>query len=254
MTALQWIIKEAKILRKKSPKMEWKKAVAQASAIYSSKHKGKSPVGKKKSAKKVVRKKAAKKIIKKKIGSSKIIDYLKISDLKKGLSIVSNEHPEWGSYIVDRKYDKGIWEISNNRGTRILDESEVKFWRKLPSKFTFLSGTKRKVVRKKKKPSEQSILNKIHTVKHNVEKLDEAQHKHMMAGLHKFSHETLEKISKEVKNLEQLEGKVRGYNIFKKSTNYKDPNSQKIINSYIKKFKDQIKETKTHIAQLKKHI
>jgi len=61
MTALQWIIKEAKILRKKSPKMEWKKAVAQASAIYASKHKGKSPVGKK-HAKKVVRKKAAKKV------------------------------------------------------------------------------------------------------------------------------------------------------------------------------------------------
>ena len=60
MTALQWIIKEAKILRKKSPKMEWKKAVAQASAIYASKHKGKSPVGKK--HKKVVRKKAAKKV------------------------------------------------------------------------------------------------------------------------------------------------------------------------------------------------
>jgi len=52
MTALQWIIKEAKILRKKNPKMEWKKAVAQASAIYASKHKGKSPVGKKKAAKK----------------------------------------------------------------------------------------------------------------------------------------------------------------------------------------------------------
>ena len=66
MTALQWIIKEAKILRKKSPKMEWKKAVAQASAIYASKHKGKSPVGKKKAKKvgtvkrKVVRKKAIK--------------------------------------------------------------------------------------------------------------------------------------------------------------------------------------------------
>ena len=61
MTALQQIIKEAKILRKKNPKMEWKKAVAQASAIYASKHKGKSPVGKK--HKKVARKKAAKKRI-----------------------------------------------------------------------------------------------------------------------------------------------------------------------------------------------
>ena len=106
MTALQWIIKEAKILRKKSPKMEWKKAVAQASAIYASKHKGKSPVGKK--HKKVVRKKAAKKV-----------------------------------------------------------------------------GTVKRKVAKKKKPSEQSILNKIHIVKHNVEKLDEAQHKHMMGTIKK---------------------------------------------------------------------
>ena len=33
---------------------------------------------------------------------------------------------------------------------------------------------------RKKKISEQSILNKIHKVKHDVEKLDESQHKHMM--------------------------------------------------------------------------
>ena len=72
MTALQQIIKEAKILRKKNPKMEWKKAVAQASAIYASKHKGKSPVGKK--HKKVVRKKAAKKVgtVKRKVIRKKI--------------------------------------------------------------------------------------------------------------------------------------------------------------------------------------
>jgi len=57
MTALQSIIKEAKAIRKKSPKIEWKKAVAQASAIYASKHKGKSPVGKKHSVKKKVAKK-----------------------------------------------------------------------------------------------------------------------------------------------------------------------------------------------------
>jgi hypothetical protein len=59
MTALQSIIKEAKAIRKKSPSIEWKKAVAQASAIYASKHKGKSPVGKKKVG--AVKKKAAKK-------------------------------------------------------------------------------------------------------------------------------------------------------------------------------------------------
>jgi hypothetical protein len=64
MTALQVIIKEAKAIRKKSPKMEWKKAVAQASAIYASKHKGKSPVGKKHAVKKKV---AKKKVAKKKL-------------------------------------------------------------------------------------------------------------------------------------------------------------------------------------------
>jgi len=41
MTALQYIIKEAKIIRKKYPNKEWKECVAQASAIYASKHKGK---------------------------------------------------------------------------------------------------------------------------------------------------------------------------------------------------------------------
>jgi hypothetical protein len=36
---------------------------------------------------------------------------------------------------------------------------------------------------KKKKISEQSILNKIHKVKHDVERLDEAQHKHMIGKI-----------------------------------------------------------------------
>jgi len=66
MTALQQIIKEAQSIRRKSPKMEWKKAVAQASAIYASKHKGKSPVGKKKVAKKAIKKKAIRKTATKK--------------------------------------------------------------------------------------------------------------------------------------------------------------------------------------------
>lgn len=51
-TALSWIVAEAKDLKKKYPKRfsTWKEYVAQASAIYASKHKGKSPVGKKKIA------------------------------------------------------------------------------------------------------------------------------------------------------------------------------------------------------------
>jgi MinD-like ATPase involved in chromosome partitioning or flagellar assembly len=98
MTALQWIVKEAKKLKKEYPKRfsKWTDYVAQASAIYAKKHKEKSPVGKKKAKVSGVKKKAAKK--------------------------------------------------------------------------------------KTSKPTEKTILNKIHKVKREVDKLDEAQHKHMSIG------------------------------------------------------------------------
>jgi hypothetical protein len=50
------------------------------------------------------------------------------------------------------------------------------------SKGKKISGVKKSVKKKAKKPTEQSILNKIHKVKKDVEKLDEAQHKHMSIG------------------------------------------------------------------------
>jgi hypothetical protein len=92
MTALQSIIKEAKAIRKKSPKMEWKKAVAQASAIYASKHKGKSPVGKKRAVKKKIAKKVAKK---RAIGKTD-------KKLQKGLASKSLKMPH-GYDVVKRK-------------------------------------------------------------------------------------------------------------------------------------------------------
>lgn len=47
MTALKWITNEAKRLRRKHPRRfaTWREYVAEASAIYARKHKGKSPVG-----------------------------------------------------------------------------------------------------------------------------------------------------------------------------------------------------------------
>jgi len=64
MTALQQIIKEAKIIKKKYPNKKWMDCVKQASAIYKSKHK-------------TVKKKAVKKIVKKKVGSAKRIGVIK---------------------------------------------------------------------------------------------------------------------------------------------------------------------------------
>jgi len=76
MTALQSILKEAKSLRKSFPKRysKWTDYVKQASAIYASKHKGKSPVGKKKSAKKVGVVKHKKVAKKKKISEQSILN------------------------------------------------------------------------------------------------------------------------------------------------------------------------------------
>ena len=180
MTALQVIIKEAQALRKKSPKMEWKKAVAQASAIYASKHKGKSPVGKKHA----VKKKTAKKVHKK-------------TSVKK------------------------------------------------------VSGVKKSATKKdKKKISEQSILNRIHKVKQGVEKLDEAQHKHMSNIGALSSHvihevkEAHDKLIKWQKVLLALE----------KEKTMVSKGMKPVVNMDIKRVKETIKEQKTHISQLKKHI
>jgi hypothetical protein len=78
MTALQSIIKEAKSLKKQYPKRytKWTDYVKQASAIYASKHKGKSPVGKKKVVKKklnkkTISKKPTEKVILKKVHAAK---------------------------------------------------------------------------------------------------------------------------------------------------------------------------------------
>ena len=113
MTALQVIIKEAKAIRKKSPKMEWKKAVAQASAIYASKHKGKSPVGKKHA----VKKKAAKKITKKKsvgkyvktVRKGKVTDVIykrkKIGAVKKSATTM---HKDTKSHNVNIRVMSGV--------------------------------------------------------------------------------------------------------------------------------------------------
>jgi hypothetical protein len=130
MTALQWIVKEAKAIKKQYPKRfaKWTDYVAQASAIYAKKHGGKSPVGKKKA----VKKKAAKK----KVSGVKDSKEIKKVLAKKGL-----------------KMPHGYQTIKRKRK---------------------IAGVK------KKRVSEQSILNKIHKVKSAVNSLDELQHKHMI--------------------------------------------------------------------------
>jgi len=112
MTALQQIIKEAQAIRRKSPKMEWKKAVAQASAIYSSKNKGKSPVAKKAIKKKAIKKTATKKAVGKyvkTIRKGKITDVIykrkKIGAVKKSATTM---HKDTKSHNVKISVMSGV--------------------------------------------------------------------------------------------------------------------------------------------------
>ena len=245
MTALQSIIKDAQILRKKSPKMEWKKAVAQASAIYASKHKGVSPVGKKKAAPK-----------KKKVGALpigfkgsiwgvkfKIVNQFDIyndvsaimEDIEDGKIIVVFD----GKGSANDKADKIVSYMSmfgnigyvKDEDKRLLKSRMLKFATNMQKEVKEFNSGKKKTIKKqplnivapkvkkiaqkksapkkavkkhhthwgtvhtherrvngvrKKKISEQSILNKIHRVKEDVNKLDEAQHKHMLGRLTKI--------------------------------------------------------------------
>jgi len=108
MTALQVIIKEAKAIRKKMPKIEWKKAVAQASAIYASKHKGKSPISKKKAVKKAAKKKAVGKYVKT-VRKGKITDVIykrkKIGAVKKSATTM---HKDTKSHNVNIRVMSGV--------------------------------------------------------------------------------------------------------------------------------------------------
>jgi len=130
MTALQSIIKEAQAIRRKSPKMEWKKAVAQASAIYASKHKGKSPVGKKR----VIKKKAIKKTATKKavgkyvktVRKGKITDVIykrkKIGAVKKSATTM---HKDTKSHNVNIRVMSGVSAINKHA----LHELKENLWK-----------------------------------------------------------------------------------------------------------------------------
>ena len=236
MTALQWIVKEAKAIKKKYPKRfsKWTEYVAQASAIYASKHKGKSPVGKKKAApKKAAKKKAApKKAAKKKIGYSKI--RLK---QEKGITNVLRSTPKTTKYYTEE--EKII-----KAGKRYFDKKD----RELVSKGVY--GVKKKSATKKRKPiKEQSILNKIHKVKDQVNQLDELQHKHMVGSVQK---DALRRIADLNSAITMKEGQYK--RILRDKKMWVDAYGLASYQKNLKAYRNIIAELKKHKAELKKHI
>lgn len=65
-------------------------------------------------------------------GSVQAAGELSPKDLKRGLKIINKNNPEWGEFQVlgPAKGTQSMWEIRSRRGTRLLDEGELKFWKK----------------------------------------------------------------------------------------------------------------------------
>jgi hypothetical protein len=108
---------------------------------------------------------------------------------------------------------------------------------------------------KNKKITEKGILNKIHIVKRNVDKLDEAQHKHMMGKA--------KQDNKILSDYKEILGKIRYYEnniIMYKDVikNYKTrsihPSQLQNLKLWVKTHTKLLKEYKTHAKELKKLI
>jgi hypothetical protein len=144
--------------------------------------------------------------------------------------------------------------VSGVKDSALLKKELAKKGLKMPHGYATIKR-KRKISGVKKKITEKGILNKIHIVKRNVDKLDEAQHKHMM-GTTKISKQSIEAVKSALSRLNEYKINLdRLTNSIKKSKEY---GFSKFYVSQLKgnkkRYMDLVKETKTHIAQLKKHI
>jgi tetrahydromethanopterin S-methyltransferase subunit B len=122
--------------------------------------------------------------------------------------------------------------------------------KKKHTKYGVVKKHVRRVAGVKKKVSEKSILNKIHKVKDQVSQLDELQHKHMSkigALSSHVIHEVKEAHDKLIKWQKVLLALQKEKLVVSKGM-------KPVVNMDIKRVKEAIREQKTHIAQLKKHI
>jgi hypothetical protein len=309
MTALQVIIKEAKAIRSKNPKMEWKKAVAQASAIYASKHKGKSPVGKKKAVKKVAKKKLGALPIGFK-GSIWGVKFKIVNqyDIYNDVSAIM-EDTENGSVIVvfdgkgsanDKasivvsymsRYGKLPYGKIDDKDRNELKSKMIKFATNMQKEVKEYNAGKKKTIKKQplnisapkiKAPIVKKAVKKVAkkaTKKHTHWKKVHAHERRVNGvGAVKKSATTMHKDTKSHNvnirvmsgigatkiSFEKLEKAIKNAAEYKHIIN--NINKELILNknmpSYLKKdlkdtkktFNSMLKEEKTHITELKKHI
>lgn len=55
------------------------------------------------------------------------METLTTENAKDGIEITCKQHPEWGTWIL--RLSQNGWEITNQHGTKMLDEGEFHFWK-----------------------------------------------------------------------------------------------------------------------------
>lgn len=132
---------------------------------------------------------------------------------------------------------------------KVVQKTAPRYSAKKHKNWATIPEHKRRVngVGKKKKVSEQSILNKIHKVKNEVNSLDELQHKHMVSGFG-----ILNDIKENLKKINVFEKQIENYKKAIKNPKNKIYKAQ--LQKQLASIKKYISELKTHSKELKKHI
>jgi hypothetical protein len=142
--------------------------------------------------------------------------------------------------------------IAGPKDSKLVKKELAKKGLKMPHGYATVKRKRKISGVKKKKVTEQGILNKIHIVKRNVEKLDEAQHKHMIGGVTGLKKKLIAEYnwtSTDIVNLEREIGNIQ-------QALRENPKAPKEIKDETKKYlisiKSLLKEEKEHLKEIKK--
>ena len=158
-----------------------------------------------------------------------------------------------GVQKVAKKVKSGIKKVKRSAKREITLYKKRKVEAKKKACKSLVGSVKKKSA-PKKKISEQSILNKIHVVKKGVEKLDEAQHKHMLGAVNK---NLISDLNQTTDKIHQTEVMIYSYQQRIKLLPKNDPNIKEKLKYYkitIFMFKKMLKEYKAHLSEIKKLI
>ena len=138
--------------------------------------------------------------------------------------------------------------IAGPKDSKLIKKELAKKGLKMPHGYATVKRKRKISGVKKKKVTEQGILNKIHIVKRNVDKLDEAQHKHMMGAVNKL---TLRKYEENLNNINKVQNHIAEYTKMSKNMAYNLDN-RKSFKLTASKYKRYLTELKQHAKELKK--